>query len=277
MRRSAPSSTAQNVALVRAHLTWLGILDDPFARPMLRPSWAWLERALRLPLLSGLGHNRTFSWLAARTRFYDDAVTSALDAGVRQVVVVAAGYDSRAWRLARPGVSYFEVDHPATQSDKRRRAPAGGPAYVPVELGVDTLREALLRTGFDPSARSVVTVEGLTMYLTETQVSDLFSALHGVCAPGSTLAVNFGMGVEAAATTASGKAGALLSQVSLRLTGERVTFRPTPAEARNLLTTTGWTPTSSSSAPELIHQYVTGTPLPTTGVKPTAFTMTATS
>lgn len=277
MRRSAPSSTAQNVALVRAHLTWLGILDDPFAESMLRPSWAWLERALRLPVLSGLGRNRTFSWLAARTRFYDDAVTSALDAGVRQVVVVAAGYDSRAWRLARPGVSYFEVDHPATQSDKRRRAPVGGPTYVPVELGVDALPEALRRTDFDPSARSVVTVEGLTMYLTETQVSDLFSALHGVCAPGSVVAVNFGMGVEAAATTASGKAGALLSQVSLKLTGERVTFRPTPAEARKLLTTTGWTPTSSRTAPELIHHYVTGTPLPTTGIRPTAFAMTATS
>jgi hypothetical protein len=49
-----------------------------------------------------LGCNRTFAWLATRTRSYDDAVTEALDAGITQAVIVAAGYDSRAWRLAAP-------------------------------------------------------------------------------------------------------------------------------------------------------------------------------
>jgi methyltransferase (TIGR00027 family) len=276
VRRSAPSSTAQNVALARAHLTWLGVLDDPYARTMLRPSWSWLDKALRLPVLSGLGHNRTFSWLAARTHFYDDAVTSALDAGLRQVIVVAAGYDSRAWRLARPGVRFFEVDHPATQSDKRHRAPTGGPRYVPVELGVDELYDSLLAAGFDPSEPSVFTVEGLTMYLTEAQVVELFQTLCRIGAPGSRLAVNFGLGVEAAATSTSGRAGALLTGLSLRMSGEHVMFRPSPEQAREALVATGWTPESLTTAPELIRHYLTGTPLPTNGLKPTAFTMTAT-
>jgi O-methyltransferase involved in polyketide biosynthesis len=77
VRRSAPSSTAQNVALARSHLTWLGILDDPWAKTMLRPKWALLDKVLRWPVAAGLGRNRAFAWLAARTRFFDDAVLAA--------------------------------------------------------------------------------------------------------------------------------------------------------------------------------------------------------
>ena len=58
--------------------------------------------------------------LAARTRFFDEQVLAALDRGIRQVVIAGAGYDDRALRFRSPGVRYFELDHPATQADKRR-------------------------------------------------------------------------------------------------------------------------------------------------------------
>lgn len=54
--------------------------------------------------MSRVGRNASFACLAARTRFFDDAVVEALDEGLSQVGVIGAGYDSRAWRLARPGV-----------------------------------------------------------------------------------------------------------------------------------------------------------------------------
>src|SRR4051812_50213692 len=60
-------------------------------------------------------------YLAARTAFFDRVVTAALERGVTQVVVAAAGYDGRALRYAKPGVRWFEVDHPDTQRDKRER------------------------------------------------------------------------------------------------------------------------------------------------------------
>ena len=60
-------------------------------------------------------------YLAARTAFFDRTVVGALHQGVRQVVVGGAGYDGRALRYAKPGVRWFEVDHPATQADKRER------------------------------------------------------------------------------------------------------------------------------------------------------------
>lgn len=274
MRSGTPSSTAQNVALARSHLTWLGILDDRFAAPMLRPRWALMGRVLRWPVVAGLGRNRTFSWLAARTRFFDDAVTDALDAGVRQVVVVAAGYDSRAWRLARPGVRFFEVDHPATQSDKRGRAPSDGPSYVPVDFGTGSLEQALLAAGYEAGEPGVFIVEGVTMYLTERQVLDLLGTLRLLGAAGSRLAVNFGLGVEAADATVS-RVGVLLTRLHFRVSGEHVTYRPSVPRAEAVLAEAGWTPERTCTAPELVERYVAGTVLPTTDIKPTAFALTA--
>jgi methyltransferase (TIGR00027 family) len=100
-----------------------GFLPKPFAAA---------NTALRRRPFRRLARTPTLTFLAARTRFFDDAVTDGFEAGASQVVIVGAGYDSRAWRLARPGVRCFEVDHPATQADKRARAPAdGGPTFVP--------------------------------------------------------------------------------------------------------------------------------------------------
>jgi len=274
MRRSTPSSTAQNVALVRSHLTWLGVLDDRFAEGMLRPRWALLEKGMRWGPARRMGRNRTFAWLAARTHFFDDAVTSALAAGVRQVVVMAAGYDSRAWRLAHAGVRFYEVDHPATQRDKRRRAPAGGPAYVPVEFGRDSLEDALRLAGFRPDEPSVFTIEGVTMYLTEPQVRDLLETVRRLSAPASRLAVNYGLGVEAAATRTS-RVGALLARVQFAMSGERITYRPAVAQAEALLRDTGWCPQETRTAPDLVREYVAGTTLPTTDIRPSAFAVNA--
>lgn len=262
--------------MARSHLTWLGILDDPLAQTMLRPRWALMDRALRWRALSSWGRNRAFAWLAARTRFFDDAVVEALDAGVRQVVIIGAGYDSRSWRLARPGARFFEVDHPATQADKRGRAPSGGPCYVPVDLGSGSLRDALPAAGYRTAEPGLFLAEGLTMYLTEPQVRDLCHTLSRLAASGSRLAVNFGLGVEAA-TARRSRMGAALHSFSLALGGEHINFRPTIQQATDVLTATGWTPQGTRTAPELIRHYLDGTGLPGADIRPTAFAMTATT
>nr|WP_228122348.1 class I SAM-dependent methyltransferase [Saccharothrix syringae] len=151
-----------------------GVLDDPLAEAMPRPRWALVARAPRPRPFARWGRNSAFTLVAARPLGHDDAVRRALDDGVRQVVV--AGYDSRAWRLARPGVRFFEVDHPATQADKRRRAPAGGPRYVPVDLAADPLDRALREA-------VLFVVEGLTPYLTEPRVRALLTALARLGGP----------------------------------------------------------------------------------------------
>jgi methyltransferase (TIGR00027 family) len=252
----------------------MGILHDPWAEKMLRPRWALMDKALRRRPMAGLGRNRTFAWLAARTRFYDDAVTEGLDAGISQIVVLGAGYDSRAWRLARPGVRFFEVDHPATQADKRRRAPTHGPSYVPVDIGPDSLHEALSAAGHRIDQPTLFTVEGLTMYLTEPQVSDLLHTLSRLGATGSRLAVNFGLGVEAT-TAPSSRAAAVLTHISLMLSGEHVKFRLSLDRATDFLAATGWTTRQIATASELTRHYLAGTTLPINGFTPTAFAMIA--
>ncbi len=96
-------------------------MGDPAAEVRLSVS---LPRPMWWPLFSGAWRRR----IAARTPFFDDVTLAAIDAGVTQVVILGAGYDGRALRFAHPNVRFFEVDHPATQEDKRRRLAALGVA-----------------------------------------------------------------------------------------------------------------------------------------------------
>ena len=85
------------------------------------PGWDGWSAAEKVEHLLGMSLDRMHDYLAARTTFFDRVVVSAIDRGVRQVVVGAAGYDGRALRYAKPGVRWFEVDHPASQRDKLAR------------------------------------------------------------------------------------------------------------------------------------------------------------
>jgi O-methyltransferase involved in polyketide biosynthesis len=102
MTQTRGSRSALNVAFARTHLTWLGVVDDPYARQMLPPNGKRAAAALQLPGLRRLGRRQTLPGLAARTLFFDRFIDDALDDGIRQVVILAAGYDSRAWEDGTP-------------------------------------------------------------------------------------------------------------------------------------------------------------------------------
>lgn len=191
VRGDRPSSSARAVALVRAHATERGVIDDRPARALLTPGWSALLWVLGRRPLRRVGASPTTSFIAARTLFFDGEVIAAIAAGARQVVVVGAGYDTRAWRLDRPDTTWFEVDHPTTQADKRRRAPAGGPIYVPLDLVTGSMADVLPAHGFDPEQRTVFVVEGLTMYVDEPVVRRLLTDAARLGAPGTRLAVSF--------------------------------------------------------------------------------------
>jgi methyltransferase (TIGR00027 family) len=185
------SRTAQGVAAERAVLTDMGVLADPFARGMLAPSTAaifWVVQRLPYRLRA---RSVTQAGLAARVLWYDAQVANALDAGIDQIVVIGAGYDSRAWRFRRDGLRFFEVDHGATQQDKARRAPGPGPTYVEADLTTQSAAEALLAYGLDASRPALFVAEGLTMYLDEEVVRRQLGDLAESSAVGSRLAVDF--------------------------------------------------------------------------------------
>jgi methyltransferase (TIGR00027 family) len=136
-----------------------------------------------------------FDVLAVRTRFFDDYLATATGPdGSRQVVLLAAGLDSRAFRLDwPPGTQVFELDLPELLAAKEkllRDEGFGEPScvrrVVPVDLR-DDWAAALREAGFDPGTPTVWLVEGLLYYLTEAEADAVVRELSGLSAPGSRL------------------------------------------------------------------------------------------
>jgi methyltransferase (TIGR00027 family) len=130
-----------------------------------------------------------------QTRFFDDFFAAAGDAGIRQAVIVAAGLDSRAYRLEWPnGTTVFEVDLPKVLDFKARVLAEQGaaPKARRIEVAADLRTDwttPLKTTGFDPQSPSAWSVEGVLPYLTDDAQTALFTRITQLCAPGSRVAV----------------------------------------------------------------------------------------
>jgi methyltransferase (TIGR00027 family) len=166
--------------------------DDVSHRLVPRPLARVLRRTLAVASL-GLG-----SHLAHRTRFIDDVVRHAAAArGVRQLVILGAGLDARAHRLAElRDTVVFDVDQPSTQSYKRPRARelemcAKEIRYVAVDFERDDLAERLASAGHDPESPSTWIWEGVTMYLTREAVAGTLATVRARSTVGSELVLTY--------------------------------------------------------------------------------------
>jgi len=128
-----------------------------------------------------------------RTRFFDDHLASATAAGCGQAVLLAAGLDTRAFRLAWPGgTRVFEVDLPDVLAFKdtvlaaRNAVPRCERTTVPADLRQDWA-DALATAGFDPASPAAWLAEGLLLYLTADEARRLLTAVTEFSAPGSRL------------------------------------------------------------------------------------------
>jgi methyltransferase (TIGR00027 family) len=135
------------------------------------------------------------NYQAARTHFFDAYFAAAAAAGIRQHVILAAGLDSRAYRLDWPaGTSVYEVDQPKVLEYKAATLAANGAQpvadrhEVPADLRFDwpkTLRDK----GFDPAQRTAWLAEGLLMFLPGDAEERLFSDIDALSAPGSRVCI----------------------------------------------------------------------------------------
>jgi methyltransferase (TIGR00027 family) len=181
-----------------ARLSALLVADQPGGPALLRrlgKGWyrriAWVFERATVPGL--------FVHFALRKRAIEEAVRAALADGVRQVVVLGAGFVTLAARLHTkfPKVQFFELDHPATQAAKRRTLERVGLvganlAFVPLDLRSTTPEVALRGApGFLPDATSIVVVEGLLMYIQAEAVERTLLGLRQALGPGSQLALTF--------------------------------------------------------------------------------------
>jgi methyltransferase (TIGR00027 family) len=126
-------------------------------------------------------------FIAARSRFAEDALAAAVERGVRQLVVLGAGFDTFAYRNPfADRLRVFEVDHPATQTWKRERlAVADIPiptslTFAPMDFERQTLPEALAAARFDPSLPSFFTWLGVIPYLSEDAIFSTLRFIAGL-------------------------------------------------------------------------------------------------
>ncbi|WAS94617.1 SAM-dependent methyltransferase [Nannocystis punicea] len=161
------------------------LFDDPFAAQLAggagRAALAAYRSAspLSLPIIE------------VRTRYYDEALARAWDAGIRQFVVLAAGMDARAYRLSWPAdARVFEVDQPDVLAAKAERLGGARSRAARFAVGADLGDDwpaALLAADFDRSQRTAWLVEGLLQYLDASVVAALFARVEQLSAPGSRL------------------------------------------------------------------------------------------
>jgi methyltransferase (TIGR00027 family) len=134
----------------------------------------------------------------ARTRYFDNFFVRAADTGVRQIVLLAAGLDSRAYRLPWPkGTVVFELDQPRVLEFKRQvlaehgDEPTAERREIAVDLRDDWVR-ALLDAGFDPTRPAAFLAEGLLIYLPATAQGELFAGIDSLACPGSHVGIEEG-------------------------------------------------------------------------------------
>jgi len=205
VKAERPSRTAHLVALGRAladaGLSHVPDFRDPTARVFLnekgKRSLAKTMHAARKGGIRLESARVMADLIALRTAAIDTAVRDAIAAGATQLVILGAGYDGRAWRMPElAGVRVFEVDHPATQGDKRAHLSELPPAtglvsFVSIDFERESLGAVLDRAGHDRSSPTCWIWEGVVMYLTRDAMRATAGGIAGRSAPGSTLIVNY--------------------------------------------------------------------------------------
>lgn len=141
----------------------------------------------------------TYGYVLARTRYMDDVVCREVAAGLDQLVILGAGYDTRAYRMRAElaEVPVFEVDHPLTSRAKRARvAKALGPAaaaprFVEVDFDHEHLLERLAAHGYDPGARTLFILSGVAPFLTEDAVRELLRQVASQSSPRTSIVFDY--------------------------------------------------------------------------------------
>jgi methyltransferase (TIGR00027 family) len=263
-------ATALSVAAARAVETGS---DDPLIRDQfayLLVSTAgqpWERLASSLEWIGDDDHGRrahrlAIDYQAVRTHYFDSYFADAVATGIRQVVILAAGLDSRAFRLKWPaGTSVYEIDQPQVVAYKTSTLESAGAAptaerrTVQVDLR-DDWAAALTAVGFDSSQPTAWLAEGLLPYLPAEAQDRLFEIVTGLSAPGSRVAVEaFSLGTadnEARRVARRARFDRMRQRLGLDINVETLTYQESDrVDAADWLTEHGWQVSAVSNTDEM--------------------------
>ncbi|RXE56114.1 methyltransferase [Methanoculleus taiwanensis] len=206
--RKDPSKMAEGIAMHRFKESQKPegerLCYDPYAIHFITP--AILEFAARHPAEANAMVERMerrfpglSSSILARVRYFDDFVLQSLAEGLEQLVILGAGYDTRAYRIEglREQVRVFEVDHPETQSVKREKVRElfgslpEHVVYVPLDLETGDLGRELTGNGYNPDKQTLFILEGLVMYIPPHAVDEILAFIRNTSAPGSAVIFDY--------------------------------------------------------------------------------------
>ena len=269
MKVSRSSKTAEQMALSRAIETRKALHEricfDPFAERFLSakyklPLFARPLRDAVEKLIESLfaGHHY---YVIARTRYFDDFLEQRLADSPEQLVILGAGYDSRAYRFAdRLGkVAVFEVDHPATSAAKKLKIQSvlcdvkNGVTYVPVDFNVEKLADKLRQSGYRDQCKTIFLWEGVTPYLSAEAVDEVLQFILSSSGPGS--AVLFDYIVKDLLDGTCEMRGARNELYKMSRGAEPLTFGIVEGAAPSFLATRGFCDAVDTGSAELKAKY----------------------
>lgn len=251
MKEGRSSLTALAVAIGRGLGTRGDTKDTPAADLVPRPVGRALRVARQREPLRWLGRLASLGMVdhvTLRMSAIDAAVATAVNNGCEQMLVLGAGLDARAWRLAcLSGVDVFEVDHPSTQATKRRRIDAHrcrarSLTFVPVDFEVDSLDLRLDEAGHDPLRATMWIWEGVTPYLGSAAIEATLRTVGARSAPASSLAMTYA--VESQVPLPA------LTRIGFSALGEPIVTTMSPDEAACRAAACGFAPTSDTDSSE---------------------------
>jgi methyltransferase (TIGR00027 family) len=270
VRKDKPSTTAYKVAL---NVLTLGA--KPGMAEVLPPGI--IEATEQLLIASGAASPRivrssrsprmvsvykAFDWMMPgqfeafgyRKAFCEQQVRDGIDAGATQILVLGAGYDTMAWRLAPnfPDVNFFEIDHPATARLKAKGIEGMGQYdnlhLIPEDLSKRKLVDVLKsHKSWDQEANTVIIAEGLLMYLPSSAVNDLFRQCASISGTGTRIAFTY-IGKRADGRPDAGRCTGFLLW-TLKVNGEPWLWSIQPEQISRVLKENGWT-----YSPELVGE-----------------------
>ncbi len=268
MNTNQSSVSAAGIALARAIESQKPegerICYDPYARQFIGPLYWYVFRFF---VITGYAEWRSpgvMGFLVARERYIDDCLKAALEAGISQVVILGAGFDSRAYRSGglRPGVRVFEVDHPATQAIKKQKVlqilgnlPAHV-TYTAVDFDREDLGERLSASGYQEGARSFFIWQGVTHYLTPQAIDATLAFVKNHSAPGSQIVFDY---IYTSVLDGTLKRGEVASmRRAQRFTGEGLVFGIPEGALKAFLEQRGFCEVKDCTREELVKTYFTG-------------------
>jgi methyltransferase (TIGR00027 family) len=255
---SSVGSTATMVAAQRVLSNREGLIYDPYAEPLVRAvGLDFFVRALDGEIdLDDVdprfNMRRAAEGMAVRTRHFDTLFTDAAAVGVRQAVILAAGLDARAYRLAWPaGTTIYELDQPEVIAFKGETLAQLGaePAADRRPVAID-LREnwpkALRDNGFDPTQPTAWIAEGLLIYLPPEAQDLLFDRVDELSAPGSRVATEHIPDISAFSDERSQEIADRLKKYGHDIEMSELIYRDERNDVIDYLTAQGWNVTAQA-------------------------------